>query len=114
MPRDRNALTVRRGDSYPLPFTLTDPAGAPLDLTDCTVVFTVSAEAAPEDDTAQVCQVAGVLGDDPTTGAVSFTPTTADTATVGEFHYDIQVTDADSHVRTPITSTLTILQDITK
>ena len=27
---------------------------------------------------------------------------------------DIQVTDADSHVRTPITSTLTILQDISK
>ena len=114
MARDRNALTVRRGDSYPLPFTLTDPAGAPLDLTGCAVVLTVSAEAAPEDDTAQVCQVAGVLGDDPTTGAVSFTPTTADTATVGEFHYDIQVTDADSHVRTPITSTLTILQDISK
>ena len=115
MARDRNALTVRRGDSYPLPFTLTDPAtGAALDLTECTVVLTVSAEAAPEDDTAQVCQVSGVLGDDPTTGAVSFTPTTADTATVGEFHYDIQVTDADSHVRTPITSTLTILQDISK
>lgn len=45
MARDRNALTVRRGDSYPLPFTLTDAAGAPLDLTDCTVVLTVSAEA---------------------------------------------------------------------
>ena len=114
MARDRNALTVRRGDSYPLPFTLTDPAGAQLDLTDCTVVLTVSAEAAPEDDTAQVCQVAGVLGDDPTTGAVSFTPTTADTGTPGEYYYDIQVTDADSHVRTPITSTLTILQDISK
>ena len=115
MARDRNALTVRRGDSYPLPFTLTDPAtGAALDLTDCTVVLTVSAEAAPEDDTAQVCQVAGVLGDDPTTGAVSFTPTTADTGTPGEYYYDIQVTDADSHVRTPITSTLTTLQDISK
>ena len=114
MARDRNALTVRRGDSYPLPFTLTDPAGAPLDLTDCTVVLTVSAEAAPEDDTAQVCQVAGVLADDPTTGAVTFTPTTADTSTPGDYHYDIQVTDADSHVRTPITSTLTILQDISK
>lgn len=114
MARDRNALTIVRGDSYPIPFTLTDPAGAVLDLTGCTVVLTVSAEAEPEDDTAQICQVAGVLADDPTTGGVSFTPTTADTAEVGGYYYDIQVTDADGHVRTPVKSTLTISQDISK
>lgn len=115
MARDRYALTIRRGDSYPIPFTLVDPAtGAPLDLTDCAVVLTVSAEAEPEDDTAQVCQAEGVLADDPTTGQVSFTPTPTDTATPGEYFYDVQVTDAAGHVRTPITSTVTILQDITK
>lgn len=114
MARDRNTLTIRRGDSYPIPFTLTDAAGAALDLTDCTVVLTVSAEAEPEDDTAQVCQVEGVLADDPTTGQVSFTPTPTDTATPGEYFYDVQVADADGHVRTPVTSTVTILQDITK
>lgn len=114
MARDRNALTLVRGDSYPIPFPLIDAAGAALDLTGCTVVLTVSAEAEPTDDTAQVCQVAGVLADDPTTGGVSFTPTPTDTAEIGAYHYDIQVTDADGHVRTPIKSTLTITQDISK
>jgi hypothetical protein len=114
MARDRNTLTIRRGDSYPIPFTLVDAAGAALDLTDCAVVLTVNSLEAPPDDTTELCQVAGVLADDPTTGGVSFTPTTADTAVPGEYHYDIQVTEAAGHVRTPITSTLTILQDITK
>ena len=114
MARDRNALTIVRGDSYPLDFVLVDPAGSPLDLTGCTVVLTVSTEAEPEDDTAQICKVAGVFADDPTTGVVSFTPTTADTAVVGAYYYDIQVTDADGHVRTPIKSTLAITQDISK
>lgn len=47
-------------------------------------------------------------------GVVTFTPTAANTAIIGAYFYDVQLTDADGNVRTVVKNTFTITQDITK
>jgi hypothetical protein len=115
MARATTKISLFRGDSYPLSFTLRNAASAtPIDLTDCSLLLTVDTLADPPDDTTQVFQLTGSLDADPTTGKVYFTPDTTDTATVGTYYYDVQLTDADSNIRTVVKSTLTISMDITK
>lgn len=115
MAKDTAAITLFRGDSYPIVFTLKDKAtGLPIDLTAATLVMTVDTLKEPPDDTTSVFELAGELDADPATGKVSFTPLTTDTATVGSYYYDVQLTDGDNNIRTVVKSTLTITMDITK
>jgi hypothetical protein len=115
MARATTKISLFRGDSYPLAFTLKNAGtGTAVDLTGCTLLLTVDTLADPPDDTTQVFQLTGELDADPTTGKVYFTPDTTDTATVGTYYYDVQLTDADSNIRTVVKSTLTISMDITK
>ena len=115
MARDAAAISVYRGDSYPVVFTLKDKATkAAIDLTGSTVKMTVDSLKEPPDNTTKVFEVAGVLDADPTTGKVSFLPTATNTATAGTFFYDVQLTGADGSVRTVAKSTFTITMDITK
>lgn len=115
MARTKTTLSLYRGDSYPIAFTLKDAAtSAAIDLTGCSVLLTVDTLANPPDDTTNVFQLTGVIDAVPTTGKVYFTPTSTDTATVGSYHYDVQLTDADGNIRTVVKSTLTISMDVTK
>ncbi len=115
MARAKTTLSLYRGDSYPILFTIKDAASStPIDLTGCSLLLTVDTLAEPPDDTTQVFQLTGALDASPSTGKVYFTPDTTDTATVGSYYYDVQLTDADGNIRTVVKSTLTIAMDITK
>lgn len=115
MARAKTTISLYRGDSYPIAFTLKDAAtSAPMDLTGCSLLLTVDTLAEPPDATTKVFQLPGVLDAVPVTGKVYFTPTTAHTATVGSYFYDVQLTDADGNIRTVVKSTLAIVMDITK
>lgn len=115
MARAKTSISMYRGDSYPITLKLTDStSGAVIDLTGASLLMTVDTLENPVDATTKLFNVTGVLATDPTTGVVQFTPTAANTAVVGTYYYDVQLTDADGNVRTVVKSTFTITQDITK
>lgn len=115
MANAKTAIKLYRGDSYPIAFTLKDAAtSTPIDLTGSSLLLTVDTLAEPPDATTQVFQLVGVLAADPTTGIVYFTPSPTDTAVVGSYYYDVQLTDAASNILTVVKSSLTIVMDITK
>lgn len=114
MSSSRAAITMYRGDSYPIRFTLTDSTtGQPLNLDGATLTLTVDERNDPADETTQMFQLSGTLSATPADGTVSFTPTSANTATVGQYWYDVQLAQGGT-VRTVIKNRFTITQDITK
>lgn len=110
------AITMYRGDSFNIVFTLKDAStGLPLNLTGSTFILTVDRKSTPADTNTKVFHVTGAVDPDPTTGKVTFKPTSANTATVGSFYYDVQMTTSStSQVRTVVKDQFIITQDITK
>ena len=109
-----SAIAMYRGDSHPITFTLKNPVTTlPIDLTGSTFKLTVDTLKDPPDNTTKVFEVAGVLSTTPTDGVVSFTPTALNTAVVGKYYYDVQMTTG-ANIRTVIKSTFAITMDITK
>ena len=114
MSSSRAAITIFRGDSYPIRFTLTDKStGAALNLTGSTLTITVDTLVDPPDATTKIFALTGALSATPADGKVSFTPTIANTSTVGQYWYDVQLAHGGT-VRTVIKNRFTITQDITK
>jgi len=105
-----------RGDSYPQELTITDKtSGDAVDITGYSFIMTVTSVRNPATISEQIFQVVGVLDGDPTTGKVSFTPSTVQTdINPAKYYYDIQMTDDINHVRTIAKFRFTIKQDITK
>jgi hypothetical protein len=109
-----NVITMMRGDTYPIKVTLTDGStGLPLDLTNKTGKLTVTSVKDPADDTKKVFDVSGVLTATPADGVMNFTPTSANTAVVGKYYYDIQISGT-GYVRTVAKDQFIITQDNTK
>ena len=107
-------VQIFRGDSYNLPFTITDKnTGAIVPLTGATLKMTVTTIKDPPDDTYKLFDMDGVIDADPTTGKVVFKPTVQNTATIGKYFYDIQLTGAGD-VRTVQKAAFNIVQDNTK
>jgi hypothetical protein len=110
-------IEMTRADSYPLTLTVKSKStDLPIDLTGYAFLLTVNSEKDPTDITHQIFQVAGVVDPDQVTnkGKVSFTPTSANTATVGKFYYDIQWTVGGTVRSWNEKKKFVILQDITK
>ena len=106
------ALTRFRGDTYP--FTIQVRLnGRVYDLTDCTLKMTVTSVEEPTTETPEFA-LDGVVASPATLGLASFAPSAANVDLLGEYYYDIQVTDANGYKHTPIKDTLTFTQDITK
>ena len=102
-----------RGDSDPKGFIIQDSSGA-VDITGFTFKLTVDSRRNPDDVSTQQFSLAGSITDGPE-GAVSFTPTTADTdLAAGTYYYDIQQTDLSAAIKTLIKGQVLIEQDITK
>lgn len=109
-----SSITLFRGDSYPIIFTLKDKITTlPLNLTGATFKLTVDTRKDPTDGTTKVFDVVGVLTATPIDGKVSFTPTTVNTGTIGKYFYDVQMTTG-ANIRTVVKDTFTITMDITK
>jgi len=105
-----------RGDSYPLELTIKNKTTKiAIDITGYSFKLTVDTLEDPPDNTTKLFDITGILDGVPTTGKVSFKPTTVNTdQEKGEYYYDIEMIDASSNKRTIKKETFTILQDISK
>jgi len=113
--KDPLAITMYRGDSYPITLILRDAATkALINLTGATLKMTVDTLANPPDASTKLFEVVGVLTATPTDGKAMFTPTVENTGTIGDYYYDVQLTDAEGNIRTVAKSTFKITMDITK
>ena len=109
-----NDITMYRGDSYDLSFTITDSGtGLPVPLNGATLKLTVTTIKDPPDNTTKLFDLDGTVDADPTTGVVVFKPTSLNTAAIGNYFYDIQLT-GDGDVRTVQKAKFNIVQDNTK
>jgi len=87
-------LIVVRGDEWPIPLRIIGATTKePMDLTGFAVLLTVTRFKGPSDDSKKVFDCLGVVDPDQVLnkGRVTFTPTQADTAEIGEYYYDIQI-----------------------
>ncbi|MCP3685833.1 MAG: hypothetical protein GY861_24555 [bacterium] len=109
-------ITWFRGDSYPFELTIKDSVTLlAVDITGYSFLLTVDSTKAPVDDSTKVFEITGVLDADPTTGKVTFTPTTTNTNQVPTaYYYDVQMTDGAGNIRTIVKDVWKITQDITK
>ncbi len=105
-----------RGDSYPLSLTVKNKATKlPIDIDSYSFVLTVNKQKDPVDATEQMFTVVGVLDADTSTGKVVFTPSIADgDFAKGPYYFDVQMIDADAHVRTIAKHKWSQYQDISK
>jgi hypothetical protein len=106
-------LERRRGDTYADRFYITDGVGKPLNITGFSFKLTLDRRPEPTDSSTQVYQLTGVITD-AANGVVEFAPTIEQANQVGVFHYDMQMTDAQSRTRTVVVARYAYKQDITK
>jgi hypothetical protein len=113
MGHETKPIFRTRGDTYRLRVTLSS-GGTALNLTDCTILLTVSSEAEPTDSTNQLFQIAGSIYGAATNGIVDFEMNESDADNLGRFFYDIEVTDSAGQTRTVLSGEFIFEQDITK
>lgn len=114
MPEILEAISMYRGDSYPLDITIRNKTTKePINLFGYTLKLTVDSKRNPVDETTRVFQLTGVVPD-PITGKVIFTPSEANTdLPATTYYYDIQYT-AGTVKRTIKKHKFIILQDLNK
>ena len=111
---NENDIRMYRGDSYDLTFTITDSDTAlPVSLSGAALKMTVTTIKDPPDATTKLFDMTGTIDADPTTGIVVFKPTSVNTAAIGNYFYDIQLTSG-TDVRTVRKAKFDIVQDNTK
>jgi hypothetical protein len=103
----------RRGDTARIPFEIEDSNGDPQNITGATVTLTVNSEERPTDDTNQIFQLSGTITDE-ANGTGYFIVSEANADNVGQYYYDIQVTDAAGEKETVAEGRFIMLQDRTK
>lgn len=79
-----------KGDTYPIDLTIETALGEPVDLTGCTVFFTVKRNIQDADSKAMISKNV-TSHNSPTTGQTSISLSASDVDYVGEFYYDIKV-----------------------
>lgn len=110
-------LEYKRGDSRAIVFVLSDKVtGDPLDLTGYTApVMAVNSDPVPVTIADELFKVTGVIDGDPTTGRVSFSPTSVQTdETPSTYFYDAQIVDAASGLLTFVEGNFVLKQDRAK
>ena len=108
------AITRRRGDTYGDEITVTDSAGAAINITGYTFVLTLDPSKTPSDATANLYAITGTILDAPA-GRVEFAPTAMQAdQTPGTYYYDIQMVDGASRKRTIALDKYVYQQDISK
>lgn len=106
------AITLHQGDTYTNILTVTDAAGAPIDLTGATLTFHLRARGG----TAGAIDPAPTLAlTTPAAGVATLTLTAAETATLtaaGRYRYEVELVDAFGNVTTPVEGLLYVEADI--
>lgn len=104
-----------RGDTDPIAVTITRRStGAAVDLTGASAKLTIHALEEPDAEP-ETLQLAGVIQSPATDGLVHFTPTAQEAdITPGVYFYDVEITFADSSIKTVGKASFTVRQDVTK
>lgn len=103
----------KRGDTYPIEILVVDDAGAVVNITGATFLFTVDPEKDPATSTNNKFQLSGVITN-AAGGAVEFRPSAANVNLLGTFYHDIQMTDSGGFISTLNKGKFKLVQDITK
>jgi hypothetical protein len=94
----KSAFAFNRGDDFDLNVTFKDSAGAAIDITGCTVFFTMKSD--PEDaDADAVVEKTVTIHTDPAHGITLVSLDHSDTDLLkGRYYYDLQLVDDVTHV----------------
>jgi len=104
----------KRGDTYPHKIEVVDKCtNEPIDVTGFSFALAVDPSKTPTDDTNNIMKLIGSISDGPN-GRVQFPLTTTDADNVGDYFYDIQMTDLATKPRTIESGAWKMTQDITK
>ena len=107
-------ITRKRGDTYAdVIIVKSKKTKQAINITGYSFVLTVDTKQAPTDATTKVYQLAGAILD-AAAGRVEFAPNATQANHVGDFFYDIQMTDGTGRKRTIESGKYKYLQDITK
>lgn len=101
-------MQLVRGDTAVLNVTITDNTGAAFNLTGYTIKFTAIGAATITKNT-----TSGITITDATGGKATITLSSTDTAIVGQYQFDIEISDS-THKYTVLISSFQIHDDITK
>ncbi len=108
------ALSRKRGDTYADEFVFKSATtGLPLNVTGYTFYLTVNSDKTPVDTTNQKYQLTGTILD-AANGRVEFAPSAVQADLVGNYFYEVQMTDTNSRKRTILSDKYIYTQDITK
>jgi hypothetical protein len=96
------AITRKRGDTYRIRITFTKDDGSPLDLSNSSLLMTVSPIALPDEASDALFTIIGSIVGAATDGVADFQQTAAQADHVGDFYYDVEMTDVSGgYVWTP-------------
>lgn len=111
MPIEVDMTTVR-GDTKKFNIYARDSDGQAFNLLGYTMTFTAKSTVSLADASAEI-QVAATISSN-LSGVGAFTLLPAETAVaIGDYFYDVQISDGSANVYTLVTGTLTVTQDIT-
>jgi hypothetical protein len=109
-------LYRKRGDDYPMEFTIYDDADpkAPINITGFAFRMVVDPSDCPADASNNVLDLTGVLSDAPN-GVFQFNPSVAQMEfTPDTYYYEIQMTDGAGNLRSIVKSKFIMEQDLVK
>jgi hypothetical protein len=101
-----------KGDTYSLDITITNTSDEPIDLTDCTVFFTVKRNLQDTDAQALINKSVTSFSS-PTTGDLSIPLLASDVDYVGEFYYDVKIKALTGVITSVITDKFILLDHVT-
>lgn len=107
-------ITRYRGDTVADEFTITNPAGAAINISGYSFVLTVSTIENPPDSGSELYSLTGVITD-AAGGVVEFVPSAVQAdQKPREYFYDVEMTTAGARVKTIEKGKYTYVQDISK
>lgn len=104
-------LSIHQGDTYTSVLTITDAAGAPIDLTGATLTFHLRARGGDADALDPAPTLALTT---PADGIATLTLAAAETATLvggGRYRYEVELVDAFGNVTTPVEGLIYVEED---
>lgn len=115
-------IEKRRGDTKDISIRLKDSSGNVLDVSGYTALLTINTSKTPDPDVSpavglQIFQATGSPNSPGTDGVLRFDFAAfggSPYVQVGNYFYDVQITDTDSEIFTPLIGKFTVKQDITK
>lgn len=109
-----SAIERKRGDTWADEFIIKNKrTKAPINITGYSFVLVVDPNKAPPDDTTNLYSVTGAILD-AAAGRVEFPPEPDDVDRVGNFYYEVQMTDGAGRKRTIVADKYVFKQDIAK